>query len=437
MPEKKVLSIGFDDTDSPKGMCTTFLAFKIVDELKKQKVEFVEYPKLVRFNPNIPWKTRGNGAVGLKIRTGDPKKIKNKITEMVKKYSDTKNGANPGLVFYENQIPENFEKFSQNAMWKLIPRKEARKFLQENNVESFHLGNGQGLIGALGVLAYPFKDSTLEILAYRQDKKFGTKRSVDLQSVKKMQEKTFPNTFNSYDTKRNKVLIFPRGPDPVLYGIRGEDPDSLLVAKKLIRTFERPQGYMIFQTNQGTDDHLQNELDVSNLQTFQSGTITGIVTKEPEVGLGGHVFFELTKDTTSIRCAVYKKTGLANVSYELVIGDKVRVGGGIRRSDGNNRRTINVEKIEILKLEKKTILENPACPNCHKKMKSKGRGQKYQCIRCKTTAISKVKMQLRRKIKPGTYIPESVAHRHLTKPAQRYGFENQNHLLVKNFHYVE
>jgi len=26
MVEKTVLNIGFDDTDSPKGMCTTFLA---------------------------------------------------------------------------------------------------------------------------------------------------------------------------------------------------------------------------------------------------------------------------------------------------------------------------------------------------------------------------------------------------------------------------
>ncbi len=47
------LHIGFDDTDSPKGMCTTFLAYKIVDYLKKQDLEFLEFPKLIRFNPNI------------------------------------------------------------------------------------------------------------------------------------------------------------------------------------------------------------------------------------------------------------------------------------------------------------------------------------------------------------------------------------------------
>ena len=83
MRTKTVLNIGFDDTDSPKGMCTTYLAFKIVNYLKKEKVQFLDFPKLVRFNPNIPWKTRGNGAVGLKIETNYPEKIKKKITDYV------------------------------------------------------------------------------------------------------------------------------------------------------------------------------------------------------------------------------------------------------------------------------------------------------------------------------------------------------------------
>ena len=69
MTDSHILNIGFDDTDSPKGMCTTFLAYKIVDLLKKQDTEFLDFPKLIRFNPNIPWKTRGNGAVSMKIRT--------------------------------------------------------------------------------------------------------------------------------------------------------------------------------------------------------------------------------------------------------------------------------------------------------------------------------------------------------------------------------
>ena len=39
--KKTVLNIGFDDTDSPKGMCTTFLAYKVVDLLKNKKLNFL------------------------------------------------------------------------------------------------------------------------------------------------------------------------------------------------------------------------------------------------------------------------------------------------------------------------------------------------------------------------------------------------------------
>jgi len=78
-----ILHIGIDDTDSPKGMCTTFLSYKIVKFLEKQEIQFMDFPSLIRFNPNIPWKTRGNGAVRLTIKTINPKKIKNKISQYV------------------------------------------------------------------------------------------------------------------------------------------------------------------------------------------------------------------------------------------------------------------------------------------------------------------------------------------------------------------
>src|SRR5207245_4307157 len=103
MKGSTVIHIGFDDTDSRKGMCTTFLAYKIVEYLKKEQVRFLDYPYLIRFNPNIPWKTRGNGAVALKIETKEHQKIKQNIIEFIKKYSATEDGANTGIGFYENK----------------------------------------------------------------------------------------------------------------------------------------------------------------------------------------------------------------------------------------------------------------------------------------------------------------------------------------------
>ncbi|HXU95761.1 MAG TPA: DNA-binding protein, partial [Candidatus Nitrosotalea sp.] len=121
MKERSILHIGFDDTDSRKGMCTTFLAYKIVEYLKKERVKFLDYPYLIRFNPNVPWKTRGNGAVALKIQTSKPQLIKKNIVRYIKKYSAVKDGANPGLVFYEHKdIPENFSKFGKMALYRLV-----------------------------------------------------------------------------------------------------------------------------------------------------------------------------------------------------------------------------------------------------------------------------------------------------------------------------
>ncbi len=61
--------IGVDDTDSLQGMCTTFLAAEIVRELTTD-YDLVGYPRLVRLNPNVPWKTRGNGAICVRFGHG-------------------------------------------------------------------------------------------------------------------------------------------------------------------------------------------------------------------------------------------------------------------------------------------------------------------------------------------------------------------------------
>jgi len=426
MTDTQVLNIGFDDTDSPKGMCTTFLAYKIVDLLKKQDIEFLDFPKLIRFNPNIPWKTRGNGAVSMKIRTKNPSKIKNQIKKLVEKYSDIKNGANPGLVFYENkEVPESFSKFSKLALWQLINRNYAKKFARKNNMEFFYQGNGQGLVGAIGAIGYDFKDHTLELLSYRKNSKFGKERSLSTKSVKTMQEKTSPFTFNSFDNKKERILITPHGPDPVFYGVRGENMESLLRATKILKTSEKLSGHMIFKSNQGTGDHLKNELNPKNIKPYASGKITGIISDEPKIVKGGHVFFSINSDGYKLRCAVYKPTGITYVASNLIKGDKVCVGGGIRKASKNHPRILNLEFIDIIQLRKNMIKSNPICKKCNKKMKSKGKNQGFQCIKCSKKSKNKITIEIPRKIKKQLYIPIVSAHRHLSRPLQRIGRINK------------
>ena len=421
-----ILHIGIDDTDSPKGMCTTFLSYKIVKFLEKQKIEFVDYPSLIRFNPNIPWKTRGNGAVRLTIKTKNPNKIKKEIIQFITNYSDTKNGANPGLVFFQDQsIPQSFQKFSRLALWKLISRKTAKDFISNNKIDSFYLGNGQGLVGAIGAIGYKFSDHTFELLCYRKKSQFGKKRKINKHSVKKMQSITFPETYNSFDNENDRVLITPHGPDPVFYGIRGESVKSVVLASTMVDTDEKLDGYMVFKSNQGTADHLKNELQVNDLKPYTSGFLVGKVCSKPVTEQGGHVFFSIQVGDRKIRCGVYKQTKITKTAQDLIPGDKICLGGGIRKASKNYERVLNVEFLDVIKLEKNILLTNPTCKTCNKKMKSKGNRQGFECFRCGNKSFSKSSLEIPRKIQCKLYLPAISAHRHLTRPYQRLKKRNK------------
>lgn len=438
MSNQTILNIGFDDTDSPSGMCTTFLAYKIVDLLRKLETEFLDFPHLIRFNPNIPWKTRGNGAVSLIVKTQNPKKIKKEIQKLVSKYSDIRNGANPGLVFFHSdQIPKDFSEFSKLAMWQLINRNDAKKLAKKYNLEFFYHGNGQGLVGAIGAIGYTFDDNTLELISYRKKSQFGKPRVLSSSSVKLMQEKTIPQTFNSFDTKKGKILIAPHGPDPVFYGIRGESVSSLLLASKMIKSDEKLDGYMIFKSNQGTGDHLKNNLDPKNLKPYSSGKLLGTVSSIPEITVGGHVFFRINSENHEIQCAVYRPTGITMIASKLICGDKIIVGGGVRRASKIHPRVFNLEFIDILHLEKNLVASNPPCKKCKKNMKSQGKNQGFSCIICGKHSKNKITLEKPRYLKRELYLPIISAHRHLTRPAQRIGvknntkFENSSWFMVK------
>ncbi len=446
-----VLNVGFDDTDSPIGMCTTFLAYKIAGSLcgvsadapglrgsRRAAAKFLDYPRLVRLNPNVPWKTRGNGAVSMRIRTaGDPQPVKDAIVEAVFRYADIKNGANPGLVFLEGDaIPDAIRSFGRLALWQLVGRGDARRLAQESGLDFHYMGNGQGLVGAIGAVGYEWDDHTLELLSYRGAAARGTPRVVSAASVRGMQDRTAPRTFNSFDEARGRVLITPRGPDPVFYGIRGESAAPLVDASRMIRSDERPCGYMIFRTNQGTGAHLRNELTPDAMRPYASGWVRGTVAARPVMQRGGHVFFEVeaygATDTTAtagttVRCAVYKPTGIAGIARGLMPGDVLRVAGGIRKASRSNPRVLNVEYIGVEELARDVYAANPPCRVCKKSMKSKGVGQGYECARCDgQRAGSKIERERPRAIRRGLYIPDVSAQRHLARPVQRLGMCNSD-----------
>ena len=48
--------IGIDDTDSPRGMCTTYLGAVLIRRLVARGFNLTE-ARLIRLNPNVPYKT--------------------------------------------------------------------------------------------------------------------------------------------------------------------------------------------------------------------------------------------------------------------------------------------------------------------------------------------------------------------------------------------
>ena len=187
--DEKTLHIGFDDTDSINGRCTTHLSYLISNMLiKKFQVEFIDFPLLIRLNPNVPLKTRGNGAVCLRIRGRNYEKIKEEITHAVENYSELENGANPGLVFYEgNDISKDLTTFSESAMDTILSKQLAIKIAIKNNMEFSIFGKGYGIVGALAAAGCLLdSDHTFETIAYRSKENIGTNRKTDDLKVKKI-----------------------------------------------------------------------------------------------------------------------------------------------------------------------------------------------------------------------------------------------------------
>ncbi len=240
-----------------------------------------------------------------------------------------------------------------------------------------------------------------------------------------MHEKTFPHTFNSFDNKKSRVMITPHGPDPVFCGIRGEKILALLQASKILETDEKLAGHMIFKSNQGTGDHLKHILDKKSIKPYTSGIVIGKVSETPKMEKGGHVFFSIICKDEAIPCAVYKQTGLTSIAENLISGDSIIVGGGIRKASKIHPRVLNVEFIEIKNLHTNLSQSNPICKICNKKMKSKGQNQGFKCIKCGKKSKSKLSKVIPRKIKKQMYIPNMSAHRHLTRPLVRIGKVNK------------
>ncbi len=418
-----LIHIGIDDTDSPNCMCTTYLGALIYREISCL-AEPLDLPRLIRLNPNIPYKTRGNGAVSMTFEIDEEviPEVKNLVLSYVNQLADfSHENTNPGVAFLEGKIPERLREFSLKALREHVTIEEAEEVAREVGAETFKFKLGRGIIGALASIGYSLKRFTYELLAYREPENWGTSRRVDADSVFNADSWSFPFTYDNVDPYKRTVLIAPHGKDPVLVGIRGID------AGKVIQTFERVKFgepvafYQIYKTNQNTDDHLIQKR-IEELKLYDSAVVRGRVSK-PYWEHGGHVFFELEDETGKIRVAAFEPTKkFRNYVRKLLPGDEVIAAGSVKEHEG--ALTLNLEKFYPVKLVPKIEYRKPKCPKCGRTMKSKG--DYLKCKRCgyrmpKKLIPIKVPRELERKI----YEVPPGARKHLSRPLVLPGGEEK------------
>ena len=445
MALQRVMHIGLDDTDSTKGGCTTYLAALLIEKLQGFNVEFIDYPSLIRLNPNVPWKTRGNGALCLRLRYNETfeDEIKKVAIALWEENSAIKEkGTDPGIVFLNSkQVPGDLTTFARRAETTIVTLKEAMTLIKKFGGVALGFNSCRGIIGALSAIGETlYCDHTYELIAYRAKENWGSKRRVDEDSIFEMDQLLQPFTFNNVDSEKHRVIITPRGPDPIFFGIRGESPEIVTKAFELVKPLEPVERWVIFRTNQGTDAHLKHVDALSKIEPCSSVIIRGIVSKEPRIVPLRHVIFSIKDNSAEADCAAYEPTGdLRKTARELTVGDSVEVYGAVHKATSNKPLTINLEKINILRLAPKVELENPFCPNCGKRLKSMGKNQGYRCEKCgqKYVDLTKQKIDVCRQLKLGLYVTSTRSQRHLTKPLRRYGLEktqNEHELMITNWY---
>jgi len=396
-----MIYLSFDDTDSREGMCTTYLTLEIIRHVEEETGYLpAGYPLLVRLNPNIPWKTRGNGAVSLAFtpplddgegpgrhfigeslggetrRTwygyedrddgisrlddldgviGTMTRILQDVIAQNSRLSDE--NTDPGFAIFREPSPG---KYYENALHRLVELESVEGGLKEDEKEGrvregYVLGGfkkRRGIIGAVAASGWDWQGSahSFELLAYRTEEFLGTERNMEKELVREL-ETRFPSTFNSYDSRNDHCAILPNSPCPVLYGIRGTDPGELYQASLFLdRGLEEPvHSKLIFRTNQGTDAHIR-EARIGDVHPYGSFRVRGYVAA-PVTGIrGGHLFFDIEDDDQSLKCAAFEPTKeFRKLIRELEPGDLVECWGGVHEPPF----TLNIEKIAILELVEK------------------------------------------------------------------------------------
>ncbi|MFB6152145.1 MAG: DUF1743 domain-containing protein [Haloarculaceae archaeon] len=441
--------IGIDDTDSrERGMCTTFVAASLADAVEAAGGR-VERRLLVRLNPAVEHKTRGNAALAVHADV-DPDRALALAREHLAMAETADPETNPGVVVAPGDpadpgaVPDSVADFARAAVRDYHAVADAVALAEEVGFRTAHAGEGRGRIGALAAVGAwrAFDDWTYECISYRERDRWGTERAVDRESVFAAAEAAYPDAWDTVDRGEGYPVCVPRTPCPILHGIRGDDPDAVRAVADAIEG-EPVARRALFVTNQGTDAHLQSADGVADLRDGRAYRVDGTVVSPPETREGGHVFFELadrdaataTGDAggavanggrngggSAVECAAFEPTKRFRDRVRgLRVGDRLTVCGEV--SDG----TLKLEKFAV-RDPVTTERVTPDCPDCGRSMSSAGADQGYRCRDCGTSADGKVERAVARDLERGWYEVPPCARRHVAKPLVRGEFDGPTHV---------
>ena len=346
--------VAVDDTDSrDRGMCTTYVGVRLAERIVTAGGR-VSRRLLVRLNPAVKHKTRGNAAVALHAHGIDAAKAFGIAAETVREFAAADDPrTSPGVVVADidvaanvvaangdvaddvdvggtgrveterieadevktrtgktgtgaaDGIPDDVAAFARRALRRRLDLEEAVALADRHGFRHAGFGSGgagdestpgRGRIGALAAVGAPatLDDRTFERISYRELERRGTPRDVDAESVFAAADAGYPTVWDTVDRGTGEVVCVPNAPGPILHGIRGDDPDACRRVAERIGS-EPVERAATFVTNQGTDAHLADGT-LGDLRDGAGYRVTGVVAGEPETKRGGHVHVDVAED---------------------------------------------------------------------------------------------------------------------------------------------
>jgi len=444
----KYLLIGLDDIDSYAGGCTTHFATYIVEKIIDSGGYLTDYPRLIRLNPDTPWRTRGNGAVAIEAMLPRSKIsplldwLERSLHEYIILNNGLRPGTQPGIVVLDGSkiTRETYEKlnqFSSEALYRIISHYELESlisYIGRHVIKIIAPYGRRGLIGSLAAIGnYLPHDYTYELLVYRKLVIRDRDRDINISPSLNWEDEY---TFAHVDLERKNILWTPHGPDPVILGIRGDRISKVI---KIFRGIERYLSYdrwIIYVTNQGTNEHFKRLIhnQGQSIEAFNQYIGVFKLSSNPFRDKGGHLHSNAVVNGNSVEVLVYEPSArLREVLDTLKKGDKVILGGVFKPSRYHTNLLFNTQIISFcsVPIYRESDVK-PICPSCGTRMESLGRASGYECEKCRYHIKKPHTSKIHRSMWiPHLSLPPYRSIRHLSKPLKRYGREHRHR--VKGF----